>query len=42
MVGVICSGNLYVAYLGDSRVVLGRLVKATGKVLAIQLSAEHN
>uniref|UniRef100_A0A804HW53 protein-serine/threonine phosphatase n=1 Tax=Musa acuminata subsp. malaccensis TaxID=214687 RepID=A0A804HW53_MUSAM len=30
------------ANLGDSRVVLGKLVKATGKVLAVQLSAEHN
>ena len=42
LVGVICSGNLYIANLGDSRAVLGRLVKATGEVLAIQLSAEHN
>ncbi|XP_057965500.1 probable protein phosphatase 2C 60 [Malania oleifera] len=42
LVGVICSGILYVANLGDSRAVLGRLVKATGEVLAVQLSAEHN
>ncbi|KAE8668330.1 putative protein phosphatase 2C 64 [Hibiscus syriacus] len=42
LVGVICGGTLYVANLGDSRVVLGRAVKATGEVLAIQLSAEHN
>ncbi|KAL2254900.1 probable protein phosphatase 2C 60 [Sesamum indicum] len=42
LVGVICGGTLYVANLGDSRAVLGRLVKATGEVLAIQLSAEHN
>lgn len=42
LVGIICSGTLYVANLGDSRAVLGRLVKATGEVLAIQLSAEHN
>lgn len=42
LVGVICGGNLYIANLGDSRAVLGRLVKATGEVLAIQLSAEHN
>ncbi|KAL3356636.1 hypothetical protein AABB24_017343 [Solanum stoloniferum] len=42
LVGVICSGTLYVANLGDSRAVLGRLVKATGEILAIQLSAEHN
>jgi pyruvate dehydrogenase phosphatase len=42
LVGVICAGTLYVANLGDSRAVLGRLVKATGEVLAIQLSSEHN
>jgi pyruvate dehydrogenase phosphatase len=42
LVGVVCSGTLYVANLGDSRAVLGRLVKGTGEVLAMQLSAEHN
>ncbi|KAG6496786.1 probable protein phosphatase 2C 60 [Zingiber officinale] len=42
LVGVICGGTLYIANLGDSRVVLGRGVKATGEVLAVQLSAEHN
>ncbi|KAL6497929.1 hypothetical protein OROHE_026775 [Orobanche hederae] len=42
LVGIICDGTLYIANLGDSRAVLGRLVKATGEVLAIQLSAEHN
>ncbi|XP_022969124.1 probable protein phosphatase 2C 60 [Cucurbita maxima] len=42
LVGVICDGTLYVANLGDSRAVLGRVVKATGEVLAIQLSTEHN
>ncbi|KAJ0964007.1 hypothetical protein J5N97_029129 [Dioscorea zingiberensis] len=43
LVGVIiCGGTLYVANLGDPRVALGRLVKATGEVLAVQLSAEHN
>ncbi|XP_047322751.1 probable protein phosphatase 2C 46 [Impatiens glandulifera] len=42
LVGVICNGNLYIANLGDSRAVLGRLVKSTGEVLSIQLSAEHN
>lgn len=42
LVGVICDGTLYIANLGDSRAVLGRVVKATGEVLAIQLSAEHN
>ncbi|KZV53333.1 phosphatase 2C family protein [Dorcoceras hygrometricum] len=42
LVGIICNGTLYVASLGDSRAVLGRLVKATEEVLAIQLSEEHN
>ncbi|XP_052193407.1 probable protein phosphatase 2C 60 [Diospyros lotus] len=42
LVGVICNGTLYIANLGDSRAVLGRLVKSTGEVLAVQLSAEHN
>ncbi|XP_065025590.1 probable protein phosphatase 2C 60 isoform X2 [Musa acuminata AAA Group] len=42
LVGVICGGMLYIANLGDSRAVLGRVVKATGEVLAVQLSAEHN
>lgn len=42
LVGVICTGALYIANLGDSRAVLGRLVKATGEVLAVQLSTEHN
>ncbi|XP_034683407.1 probable protein phosphatase 2C 60 isoform X2 [Vitis riparia] len=42
LVGVICGGTLYIANLGDSRAVLGRLVKATGDVVAIQLSEEHN
>ncbi|XP_031096437.1 probable protein phosphatase 2C 60 [Ipomoea triloba] len=42
LVGVICDGTLYVANLGDSRAVLARVVKATGEVLAVQLSTEHN
>ncbi|XP_074557248.1 putative protein phosphatase 2C 60 [Curcuma longa] len=42
LVGVVTGGMLYIANLGDSRVVLGKLVKATGEVLAVQLSAEHN
>ncbi|KAK9135833.1 hypothetical protein Syun_015163 [Stephania yunnanensis] len=42
LIGVICGGTLYVANLGDSRAVLGRLVRATGEVLPVQLSAEHN
>ncbi|KAA3474512.1 putative protein phosphatase 2C 46 [Gossypium australe] len=42
LVGVVCNGTLYIANVGDSRAVLGRLVKANGEVLAIQLSSEHN
>ncbi|XP_074559358.1 putative protein phosphatase 2C 60 [Curcuma longa] len=42
LVGVISGGTLYIANLGDSRAVLGRLVSATGEVLALQLSEEHN
>lgn len=42
LVSVICGGTLYIANLGDSRAVLGRSVRATGEVLAIQLSSEHN
>ncbi|XP_031494632.1 probable protein phosphatase 2C 46 [Nymphaea colorata] len=42
LVGVICNGVLYVANLGDSRAVLGRIIKETGEVLAMQLSTEHN
>ncbi|KAI4318560.1 hypothetical protein MLD38_032248 [Melastoma candidum] len=42
LVGLISDGNLYVANLGDSRAVLGRGGKATGKVMAVQLSSEHN
>lgn len=42
LVGIICGGSLYIANVGDSRAVLGKLVKATGEVLAVQLSAEHN
>ncbi|KAK4761353.1 hypothetical protein SAY87_006246 [Trapa incisa] len=42
LVGVICNGTLYVANLGDSRAVMGKLVGATGEVAAVQLSTEHN
>ncbi|KAH9293190.1 hypothetical protein KI387_041606, partial [Taxus chinensis] len=42
LVGVVCSGILYVSNLGDSRVVMGKLVKATGEVIAVQLSTEYN
>lgn len=42
LTGVVCGRTLYVANLGDSRAVLGRAMKATGEVVAIQLSVEHN
>ncbi|GKV28558.1 hypothetical protein SLEP1_g37591 [Rubroshorea leprosula] len=42
LVGVICSGQLYIANAGDSRVVLGRLENAVKEVKAVQLSSEHN
>lgn len=42
LVGIICSGLLYIANAGDSRVVLGRLEKAVKQVKAVQLSIEHN
>uniref|UniRef100_A0A5B6ZVV2 protein-serine/threonine phosphatase n=1 Tax=Davidia involucrata TaxID=16924 RepID=A0A5B6ZVV2_DAVIN len=42
LVGMICSGLLYIANAGDSRVVLGRLENAIKEVKAIQLSSEHN
>ncbi|KAM7270173.1 hypothetical protein ACFE04_029387 [Oxalis oulophora] len=42
LVGIICSGLLYIANAGDSRVVLGRLDKNDKEVKAVQLSSEHN
>lgn len=42
LVGVIFQQTLFVASLGDSRVVLGKKVGNTGGVAAIQLSTEHN
>ncbi|KAI3442454.1 uncharacterized protein J3R85_001213 [Psidium guajava] len=42
LTGIVSGGTLYIANLGDSRAVLGRAVKATTEVLAIQLSTEHN
>ncbi|KZV24280.1 putative protein phosphatase 2C 38 [Dorcoceras hygrometricum] len=42
LVGIICSGLLYIANAGDSRVVLGRLDKVENEVKAMQLSTEHN
>ncbi|KAI5059511.1 hypothetical protein GOP47_0026167 [Adiantum capillus-veneris] len=40
LVGVISGSNLYVANLGDSRVVLGTV--RHGKVVALRISQEHN
>ncbi|XP_068315826.1 probable protein phosphatase 2C 38 isoform X3 [Pyrus communis] len=42
LVGIVCSGLLYIANAGDSRVVLGRLEKTVKQVKAVQLSIEHN
>ncbi|PKI32426.1 hypothetical protein CRG98_047189 [Punica granatum] len=42
LVGVICSGQLYIANAGDSRVVLGRLERGAKEIKAVQLSSEHN
>jgi pyruvate dehydrogenase phosphatase len=42
LVGIICSGLLYIANAGDSRVVLGRQEKAVKVAKAVQLSSEHN
>ncbi|XP_048231993.1 probable protein phosphatase 2C 38 isoform X3 [Ricinus communis] len=42
LVGIVCSGHLYIANAGDSRVVLGRLDKSVKEVKAVQLSYEHN
>lgn len=42
LVGVISEQTLFVANLGDSRVVLGKKVRNTGGIAAIQLSTEHN
>lgn len=42
LVGIICSGWLYIANAGDSRVVMGRLEKEVKEIKAVQLSYEHN
>ncbi|CAI0626544.1 unnamed protein product [Linum tenue] len=42
LVGVIYQQTLFIANLGDSRVVLGKKVGNTGGMAAIQLSTEHN
>ncbi|KAG2721292.1 hypothetical protein I3843_02G060900 [Carya illinoinensis] len=42
LVGVIFQRTLFIANLGDSRVVLGKKVGNTGGIAPIQLSTEHN
>lgn len=42
LIGIICSGQLYIANAGDSRAVLGRRDVATKEIKAVQLSSEHN
>ncbi|KAA3481195.1 putative protein phosphatase 2C 42 [Gossypium australe] len=42
LVGVIHQHTLFIANLGDSRVVLGKKVGNTGGMAALQLSTEHN
>ncbi|KAK4257893.1 hypothetical protein QN277_007421 [Acacia crassicarpa] len=42
LVGVIFQQTLFVANVGDSRVVLGKKFGDTGGIAAIQLSTEHN
>ena len=42
LIGVIYSGELYIANAGDSRAVLGKLEEATRDIKAVQLSYEHN
>ncbi|KAL8154288.1 hypothetical protein V2J09_012048 [Rumex salicifolius] len=42
LVGIICNGSLYVANAGDSRAILGRFDRDSGKIRPIQLSSDHN
>ncbi|KAI4348001.1 hypothetical protein L6164_008766 [Bauhinia variegata] len=42
LIGLICSGLLYIANAGDSRAVLGKMEGTSKQVKAVQLSSEHN
>ncbi|PKU63023.1 probable protein phosphatase 2C 38 [Dendrobium catenatum] len=42
LIGVICAGMLYVANLGDSRSVLGRLDGTKKGIVAVQMTTDHN
>ena len=42
LVGLIYENTLYVSNLRDSCVVMGRMVRAIGEIVVVQLSTEHN
>lgn len=42
LVGVIWRGTLYIANLGDSRVVVGSLGRSDNKITAEQMTRDHN
>lgn len=42
LIGVVCSGMLYVANLGDSRLVLGRSDRTERGIVAVQMTTDHN
>jgi pyruvate dehydrogenase phosphatase len=42
LVGVLCGRILYIANVGDSRAVLGCMVRSNGVVAPVQLTTEHN
>ncbi|CAN1805648.1 Probable protein phosphatase 2C 38 [Linum perenne] len=42
LVGLICSGTLFVANAGDSRAVLGRVDRGSKRATPVQLCNEHN
>ena len=42
LVGVVCGGIVYIANVGDSRAVLGCMVRSSGVITPVQLTTEHN